>query len=65
MNPANGKQVPIWLADYVLATYGTGAIMAVPGHDERDYEFARKFGIDVIQVIGPVEGSEVELPFIS
>ena len=65
VNPANGKQVPIWLADYVLATYGTGAIMAVPGHDERDYEFARKFGIDVIQVIGPVEGSEVELPFIS
>jgi leucyl-tRNA synthetase len=63
INPVNGKQVPIWVADYVLATYGTGAIMAVPGHDERDFEFAQKFGIDVIQVIAPSDRSEVKLPF--
>src|SRR5262249_35965266 len=44
MNPTNGEQVPIWIADYVLMSYGTGAIMAVPGHDERDFEFAKKFG---------------------
>jgi leucyl-tRNA synthetase len=55
MNPANGKPVPIWIADYVLAGYGTGAIMAVPGHDERDFEFALKFGLDVIPVIKPDE----------
>jgi leucyl-tRNA synthetase len=53
VNPANGKKVPIWIADYVLATYGTGAIMAVPGHDQRDFEFAEKFGLDVIPVIKP------------
>ena len=53
VNPANGKHVPIWIADYVLATYGTGAIMAVPGHDERDFEFAQKFSIPVIPVIAP------------
>lgn len=52
-NPANGKPVPIWIADYVLAGYGTGAIMAVPGHDQRDFEFALKFGLDVIPVIKP------------
>ena len=55
INPANGKPVPIWIADYVLAGYGTGAIMAVPGHDERDFEFALKFGLDVIPVIKPDE----------
>jgi leucyl-tRNA synthetase len=55
INPANGKRVPIWLADYVLATYGTGAIMAVPGHDQRDFDFASKFGLDVIAVIEPDE----------
>jgi len=55
INPANGLKVPIWIADYVLATYGTGAIMAVPGHDERDMAFAVKFGIDVIPVIKPSE----------
>lgn len=65
VNPVNGKHVPIWIADYVLATYGTGAIMAVPGHDERDFEFAQKFGLDVIQVIGPSDGSEVKLPFVT
>jgi len=64
INPANGKRVPIWIADYVLATYGTGAIMAVPGHDERDFEFASKFGIDIVQVIAPAEGEPAaELPF--
>ena len=48
INPINGKEIPIWVADYVLAGYGTGAIMAVPGEDERDHEFAEKFGIDII-----------------
>lgn len=51
VNPANGQQVPIFIADYVLAGYGTGAIMAVPGHDQRDWEFAREFGLPVIEVI--------------
>ena len=51
INPVNGKEIPIWISDYVLATYGTGAIMAVPAHDERDYEFACKFGIDIIPVL--------------
>lgn len=53
INPVNGEQVPIWVADYVLISYGTGAIMAVPGHDERDFEFAQKFGIPVIAVVDP------------
>ncbi len=52
-NPVNGKQIPIWIADYVLMGYGTGAIMAVPAHDSRDYEFAMKFGLPVIQVVQP------------
>ena len=64
-NPANGEAVPIWVADYVLATYGTGAIMAVPGHDERDYEFAQKFGIAITPVIAPATGIEPELPFVA
>ena len=51
INPVNNKEIPIWISDYVLSTYGTGAIMAVPAHDERDYEFARKFGIDIIPVL--------------
>ena len=51
INPVNGKEIPIWISDYVLATYGTGAIMAVPAHDERDYAFAKKFNIDIIPVI--------------
>ena len=51
VNPVNGKKIPIWISDYVLATYGTGAIMAVPAHDQRDYEFATKFGLDIIPVI--------------
>lgn len=51
INPVNNKLIPIWIADYVLASYGTGAIMAVPAHDDRDYEFAKKFNLDIIPVI--------------
>ena len=51
INPVNNKEIPIWISDYVLSTYGTGAIMAVPAHDDRDYEFAKKFNIPIIQVI--------------
>ena len=51
LNPVNNKSVPLWVADYVLINYGTGAIMAVPGHDERDYEFAKKYDLEIIQVI--------------
>lgn len=57
INPVNGKAIPIWISDYVLASYGTGAIMAVPAHDDRDYAFAKKFNIDIIPVI---EGGNVE-----
>ena len=57
VNPVNGKRIPIWVGDYVLVTYGSGAIMAVPAHDERDFAFARKFGLDVIPVVSPA-GSE-------
>jgi hypothetical protein len=51
VNPANGAKVPVWVADYVLMTYGTGAIMAVPGHDERDHEFARVMKLPIVQVV--------------
>ena len=51
INPVNNKAIPIWISDYVLSTYGTGAIMAVPAHDERDYEFAKKFGLEIIPVL--------------
>lgn len=51
INPANGKEIPIWISDYVLLSYGTGAIMAVPGHDERDWEFATKFNLPIVEVI--------------
>ena len=57
INPVNGKEIPIWISDYVLTSYGTGAIMAVPAHDERDYAFAKKFGIPIIPVI---EGGNIE-----
>ncbi len=53
INPVNGKKIPIWIADYVLATYGTGAIMAVPAHDTRDFEFATKFNLPIVQVVQP------------
>jgi len=56
INPANGKEIPIWIADYVLAGYGTGAIMAVPGQDERDWEFAEKFGLEIIRTVEPPAG---------
>jgi leucyl-tRNA synthetase len=56
INPATGARVPIWVADYVLVQYGTGAIMAVPGHDERDYEFARKFELPIVEVVASAEG---------
>jgi leucyl-tRNA synthetase len=57
INPVNQERVPIWIADYVLATYGTGAIMAVPGHDTRDFEFAQKFTLPIIQVVQPPDAS--------
>ncbi|CZQ98258.1 leucine--tRNA ligase [Trichococcus ilyis] len=57
INPVNGKEIPIWIADYVLATYGTGAIMAVPAHDTRDYEFAKTFDLEIVPVL---EGGNVE-----
>ena len=57
INPVNGEKVPVWIADYVLISYGTGAIMAVPAHDERDYEFAKAFGIPIKQVVAPAPGS--------
>ena len=59
INPLNGAKVPIWLSDYVLADYGTGAIMCVPAHDDRDFEFAKKFNIPIIQVIAK-DGKEIE-----
>ncbi|OIO48552.1 MAG: leucine--tRNA ligase [Parcubacteria group bacterium CG1_02_41_12] len=60
INPANNEEIPVWIADYVLSSYGTGAIMAVPGHDERDFEFAKKFGLEIREVIK----TESELPSI-
>lgn len=57
INPVNGKEMPIWVADYVLASYGTGAIMAVPAHDQRDWEFAKKFDLEIIPVL---EGGDIE-----
>ena len=58
INPINNKKIPIWIGDYVLLSYGTGAIMAVPGHDERDYEFAKKYSLDIIKV---VDGDDINL----
>src|SRR5699024_9618451 len=62
INPVNNEEIPIWVSDYVLMSYGTGAIMAVPGHDERDWEFAKKFNMPIIQVVessaGPVDVNE-------
>lgn len=57
MNPYNGEPVPIWVANYVLMDYGTGAIMSVPGHDERDFEFAKKYAIPIKRVIAPADSS--------
>ena len=65
LNPVNGEKIPVWVADYVLISYGTGAIMAVPAHDERDFEFAEKFGILIQRVIAPTDGNEekAKLPY--
>jgi leucyl-tRNA synthetase len=66
VNPYNGQRVPIWVANYILADYGTGAIMSVPGHDERDFEFATKYGLPIVEVIRPAgQTTPVELPFLS
>src|SRR5579859_1814066 len=67
INPYSGERVPIWVANYVLMEYGTGAIMSVPGHDERDFEFATKYGLPIRLVIRPRDGAEAEatVPFIS
>ncbi|MGH9658223.1 MAG: leucine--tRNA ligase, partial [Bryobacteraceae bacterium] len=61
-NPYNGKRVPVWVANFVLMGYGTGAIMAVPAHDERDFEFCKKYGIPIVPVIRPVDGSLADPP---
>jgi leucyl-tRNA synthetase len=61
INPVNGQKVPVWIADYVLATYGTGAIMAVPGHDERDFEFATQFGLPIQIVVGAANSKDLML----
>ena len=63
IHPISGKEVPIWIGDYVLATYGTGAVMAVPAHDERDFAFAQKFNLPITRVIDAKDGSETTLPF--
>jgi leucyl-tRNA synthetase len=67
INPYNGARVPIWVANYILADYGTGAIMSVPAHDERDFEFATKYGLPITQVIKPIQNAEgaERLPFCS
>ncbi|MGM8261694.1 leucine--tRNA ligase [Clostridium perfringens] len=63
IHPLTGKEVPIWVGDYVLATYGTGAVMAVPAHDERDFAFAEKFNLPINRVIEAKDGGETNLPF--
>ncbi len=60
-NPVNGEQIPIWIANFVLMGYGTGAIMSVPAHDQRDWEFAQKYGIEIRQVVAPSDGSPVDI----
>ena len=61
INPVNGEEIPVWIANFVLMGYGTGAIMSVPAHDQRDWEFARKYGIEIRQVVAPADGSVVDL----
>ena len=63
INPVNDERIPIWVADYVLMEYGTGAIMAVPAHDERDFAFAEKFDLEIRKVVEPADGHDVELPW--
>ncbi|MFP4114730.1 MAG: leucine--tRNA ligase [Spirochaetota bacterium] len=62
INPVNDKKIPIWISDYVLVSYGTGAIMAVPGHDERDFEFAKKFDLPIVRVVAPTDDPETTAP---
>jgi leucyl-tRNA synthetase len=64
-NPVNGERIPIWVADYVLMEYGTGAIMAVPAHDERDHAFAERYGLEIRQVVAPEEGEPEEGAFVA
>ena len=61
VHPLTGEQVPVWVANFVLMTYGTGAVMAVPGHDQRDYEFAGAYNLPIVQVVEPLDGSDVDL----
>ena len=61
INPVNGEEIPIWIANFVLMGYGTGAIMSVPAHDQRDWEFARKYDIEIRQVVAPTDGAAVDL----
>ena len=61
IHPMTGDEVPLWVANFVLMSYGTGAVMAVPGHDERDWEFAKKHGLEIKQVIAPEDGSEIDI----
>ena len=63
INPVNGEKVPVWIADYVLEEYGTGAVMAVPAHDARDYEFAKKYNLPIKEVVVPKDEEEYELPY--
>ena len=61
INPVNGEKIPVWIANFVLMGYGTGAIMSVPAHDQRDWEFARKYDIEIRQVVAPADGSSIDL----
>src|SRR5210317_13867 len=61
VHPISGEKVPLWVANFVLMSYGTGAVMAVPGHDERDWEFAKKHGLEIKQVIAPADGTEIDI----
>ncbi|MCV6036347.1 class I tRNA ligase family protein, partial [Escherichia coli] len=61
IHPLNGREVPVYVANFVLMDYGTGAVMAVPAHDQRDFEFATKYGLDIIPVIKPADGSELDI----
>ena len=60
INPVDGREVPIWVGDYVLGSYGTGAVMAVPAHDERDHAFSKTFGLPIIQVITAPDGFDIQ-----
>jgi len=61
VNPVNGEQIPIWVADYVIGSYGSGAVMAVPAHDERDHAFAKAYGLPIVQVVAPVDGHAIDV----